>query len=145
MTFQHQAGSARASWRALAAALAAAALCVPALAQDAAPAQATHTAAAGVPAWGIPSSEIEADPAVRFGRLANGMRYAIRHHEMPRDGASIRFFFDVGVREERDHEIGAAHFVEHMAFNGSTNIPEGEMVPRLERLGLAFGADTNAM
>src|SRR5690606_4027238 len=43
-----------------------------------------------------------------------------------------------------DDEVGAAHFVEHMAVNGSTNIPEGELVPRLERLGLAFGADTNA-
>jgi len=134
-----------ASWRALAAALAAAALAAPALAQQAAPAAQAPAAPAGVPEWGIPSTELQADPAVRFGRLDNGMRYAIQHHETPQDGASVRMFIDVGVREEGDDEVGATHFVEHMAFNGSTNIPEGQLVPRLERLGLAFGADTNAM
>jgi len=147
MTLQRPARLARVSWRALAAALAAAALTAPVLAQDAAPAApatAAAAAVAGVPAWGIASSELRADPEVRFGRLDNGMRYAIRRHEMPQDGASIRFAFDVGAREEEDEEIGAAHFLEHMAFNGSTNIPEGELIPRLERLGLAFGPDTNA-
>lgn len=132
-------------WRGLAAALAAA-LCAPVAAQQAAPAvEATPAGAAGVPEWGIASSDLPADPAVRFGRLDNGMRYAIRHHEMPQEGAAVRLFVDVGAREERDEELGAAHFVEHMAFNGSTNIPEGELIPRLERLGLAFGADSNAM
>ena len=145
MTLQRPARSVRPSWRALAAALAAAALAAPALAQDAAPAPAAAPAATGVPAWDIASSELPADPAVRFGRLDNGLRYAIRHHEMPQDGASVRMFIDVGVRSEGDAEIGATHFVEHMAFNGSTAIPEGQLVPRLERLGLAFGADTNAM
>jgi len=150
MTSKLHIRSTRASWRALAAALAAAALGAPALAQQAAPAAQNPaaqapSAPAGVPAWGIASNELPADPAVRFGRLDNGMRYAIQHHEQPQDGASVRMFVDVGVREEGDDEIGATHFVEHMAFNGSTNIPEGQLVPRLERLGLAFGADTNAM
>ncbi|HEY6815309.1 MAG TPA: insulinase family protein, partial [Croceibacterium sp.] len=122
-----------------------AALAAPGFAQDAAPAaEAAPAGQTGVPAWDIASSELPADPAVRFGRLANGMRYAIRHHDKPEGGASVRFAVDVGAREEGDDEVGAAHFVEHMAFNGSTNIPEGELVARLERLGLAFGADTNA-
>ena len=45
---------------------------------------------------------------------------------------------------ENEDQLGLAHFMEHMAFNGSRNVPEGEMVRILERLGLAFGADTNA-
>ncbi|MFZ4068410.1 MAG: M16 family metallopeptidase, partial [Phenylobacterium sp.] len=49
-----------------------------------------------------------------------------------------------GSLNEADGQQGLAHFVEHMAFNGSTHVPEGEMVKILERLGLAFGADTNA-
>ncbi|WOE74223.1 M16 family metallopeptidase [Alterisphingorhabdus coralli] len=95
-------------------------------------------------AWGFDKSDLEPDPAVRFGVLENGMRYAIRHNEYPEDTASIQLVFDVGSLAETDDERGAAHFVEHMAFNGSTNVPEGEMVKILERFGLAFGADTNA-
>src|SRR5690606_38400894 len=114
MTIRHDNRSARTSWRALAAALAAASLTVPALAQEAAPATQAAAQTMGVPAWGIASSDLPADPAVRFGRLDNGMRYAIQHHEMPQDGASVRLFIDVGVREEGDAEVGAAHFVEHM-------------------------------
>ena len=128
---------------ALAAALLAASAAPAALAQDA-PAATQQAAQAGIPAWSIASSDLPADPAVRFGQLDNGMRYALMHHETPRGAAAIRFAFDVGVREEEEAEIGLAHFVEHMAFNGSKNIPEGELVRRLERLGLAFGADTNA-
>lgn len=56
----------------------------------------------------------------------------------------MRLLVNAGSAEEEDGEQGAAHFVEHMAFNGSTNIPEGTLVPMLERLGLAFGPDTNA-
>ncbi|ANY19527.1 Peptidase M16 inactive domain protein [Tsuneonella dongtanensis] len=97
-----------------------------------------------MPAWEITSSDLPADPAVRFGTLPSGMRYAIKHHENPKAAAAIRMAFDVGKREEADGEINAAHFVEYMAFNGSTNIPEGELIKRLERLGLAFGADSNA-
>ena len=131
------------SCAALAAALLATSTAPAALAQEPAVLAVTR-APNGVPAWGIASDDLPQDRTVRYGRLENGMRYAIKHHEMPKGAAAIRFAFDVGVREERDDEIGLAHFVEHMAFNGSENIPEGELVRRLERLGLAFGADTNA-
>lgn len=113
-------------------------------AQAPASAPAAPARQAGIPAWSIPSADLPADPAIRFGTLPNGMRYALMHHEMPKGAAAMRFSIDAGVRNEREAELGAAHFVEHMAFNGSTNIPEGELVKRLERLGLAFGADTNA-
>ena len=56
----------------------------------------------------------------------------------------MRLRYDVGSLDENADELGFAHFVEHMAFNGSTNVPEGEMIALLEREGLAFGADTNA-
>jgi zinc protease len=116
----------------------------PALAQQAAPAAAASETATGVPAWGIASPDFPADPEVTFGRLPNGMRYAIKRHANPPGEAAIRFAVSVGSREETDPENGAAHFVEHMAFNGTTGIPEGQLIPMLEKLGLAFGADTNA-
>ena len=118
----------------------------PAMSQDSAAKQAPAAAAAdtaGVPSWGL-DSLLPADPTVRFGVLPNGMRYALKHNETPKGAAVIRFAFDVGMREAEAAQAGIPHFIEHMAFNGSTNIPEGELVKRLERLGLAFGADTNA-
>ncbi len=94
--------------------------------------------------WGHPVYDIAPDPAVRFGVLANGMRYAILKNGTPEDTAVIRFGFDIGYIDEADDELGLAHMLEHMAFNGSKQMPEGEMIKLLERLGLAFGADTNA-
>ncbi len=100
--------------------------------------------AGGVPAWEIASADFPADPEITFGVLPNGMRYALKRNTNPAGEAAIRFTVAAGSREETDAENGAAHFVEHMAFNGSKNIPEGQLLPMLERLGLAFGADTNA-
>jgi zinc protease len=94
--------------------------------------------------WAHETSDIAPDPAVRFGALPNGMRYALRHNGLPAAAVSIRFTVAFGSLYEADSEQGLAHFIEHMAFNGSRNVPEGEMVRILERLGLAFGADTNA-
>lgn len=85
-----------------------------------------------------------ADPAIRFGVLPNGMKYAIRANATPKGSAVIRFRIDMGSTAEADDQRGLAHFLEHMAFNGSTNVREGEMIKLLERDGLAFGADTNA-
>ncbi len=87
---------------------------------------------------------LAADPALRSGRLANGMRYAVMRNASPPGQAALRLRIDAGSLAEADDQKGLAHFLEHMAFNGSTNIPEGEMTARLERLGLSFGGDTNA-
>lgn len=94
--------------------------------------------------WGVAIHDIAPDPAVRQGVLANGLRYAILPNDRPPGAVSIRLAIDAGWIDERDSELGLAHFVEHMAFNGSARVPEGEMVKLLEREGLAFGADTNA-
>jgi zinc protease len=94
--------------------------------------------------WGFEASDIAPDPAFRFGQLGNGMRYVVRANASPKGTAIVRMEIKAGSLDESEAERGYAHFVEHMAFNGSTNVPEGEMVRLLEREGLAFGADTNA-
>jgi len=96
------------------------------------------------PEWPFAQTDLPVDPAYRFGTLPNGMRYIIRPNTTPAGQGSVQFWVDGGALNERDDERGFAHFIEHMAFNGSTNVPEGEMVRLLEREGLAFGADTNA-
>jgi len=94
--------------------------------------------------WAFTGSDVPLDPGFRFGRLANGMRYVLRANANPKGTAQVRLDMDVGSLDETDAEQGYAHFIEHMAFNGSTHVPEGDMIKLLERKGLAFGADTNA-
>jgi zinc protease len=106
----------------------------------------TRRAAAPRPvnAWGHEGSDLRPDPAVRYGVLPNGMRYAVLRNATPPGEVSMRFRFAVGKVYGPDDQHGLAHFIEHMAFNGSTNVPEGEIMKRLERVGLRFGADSNA-
>src|SRR3954451_23803166 len=94
--------------------------------------------------WAQDYTGRKADPLVRFGTLPNGLRYAIMHNETPTDGVAMRMRIGSGSLKERDEEQGLAHFLEHMAFRGSTNIADGEVVHMLERQGLKFGPDTNA-
>ena len=89
-------------------------------------------------------SNLSPDENVLYGKLENGMRYAILVNDTPTKSASMRLRFDTGSLNETDDTQGLAHFLEHMAFNGSENMPEGDMTKTLERYGLAFGADTNA-
>jgi zinc protease len=94
--------------------------------------------------WNSETSDLDSDTSIIYGRLPNGVRYAIRPNDRPQNQVLIRLGFEFGSAAEADDEQGLAHFIEHMVFNGSTHVPEGEMVKMLERLGLAFGADTNA-
>ncbi len=105
---------------------------------------ASAASAAAKPDWAFQASDVPLDPGYRFGKLPNGMRYVIRSNGNPKGTALVRMQVGAGSLDESDAERGYAHFVEHMAFNGSTHVPEGEMVKLLERDGLAFGADTNA-
>ncbi|WP_240893557.1 pitrilysin family protein [Brevundimonas sp. 'scallop'] len=120
------------------------AFAAPALAQTAPPAAAAAGQVAPSAPWAQAASDIPADPAVRYGLLPNGMRYALLHNATPPGQASFRLRIDAGSLMERDDQKGLAHFMEHMAFNGTKDVPENEMLRILERLGLAFGADTNA-
>ena len=92
----------------------------------------------------LAESDLTPEEGYRFGVLDNGMRYIIRANATPPERGLVRMWVDFGSVAEEADEQGYAHFIEHMAFNGTTNIPEGEMVPLLERKGLSFGADTNA-
>lgn len=114
-----------------------------ALAAKDAPA-AEAAAQAPAPVWAFEKSDVPVDPGYTFGQLDNGMRYIIRPNATPQGTALVRMRIDSGALEETDSERGLSHFLEHMAFNGSKGIPEGEMIKLLEREGLAFGADTNA-
>lgn len=95
-------------------------------------------------AWPQAASDLKADPEIRFGALPNGMRYAIKRQTVPPGQAALRLWIGAGSLQETDAQQGLAHFLEHMAFNGSKAVQEGEMIRILERLGLAFGPDTNA-
>lgn len=111
----------------------------PVSANPAPPAGTTRTAP-----WNSETTDLEADNRIVYGQLPNGLRYAIRRNMRPDNQVLVRLAFEFGSAAEAEDEQGLAHFIEHMAFNGSTNVPEGEMVRILERLGLSFGADTNA-
>lgn len=99
-----------------------------------------------VPSWPFPHelTDVAPDPAIVWGRLPNGVGYVILPHAEPPGRLSLRLFVGVGSLEERDDEQGLAHFLEHMAFNGTENFAAGEMVEYFQRLGMGFGADTNA-
>ncbi|QUL39265.1 pitrilysin family protein [Erythrobacter sp. JK5] len=96
------------------------------------------------PVWPFEVSDVEVDRGYVFGRLDNGMRYILRENATPEGTALVRMRIDSGSLDETESERGLSHYLEHMAFNGSSGIPEGEMIKLLEREGLAFGADTNA-
>ncbi len=94
--------------------------------------------------WPQDTADLQPDPGVLWGRLDNGMRYVLLPNATPKDRVSLRMLIAAGSMMEREDERGLAHFLEHMAFKGTENMPAGDLVQYLERLGMAFGADTNA-
>ena len=95
-------------------------------------------------AWPQQESEFPVDQTVLFGQLDNGLLYAIRNNQEPPDKLSLRLFINAGSLNEQEAERGLAHFLEHLAFNGSEHFPPGTMVETLQRLGIAFGNHSNA-
>ncbi len=84
------------------------------------------------------------DPAVRYGRLENGVRYFVRENAEPRNRAMLRFVVDAGSLLEDDDQLGLAHVLEHMAFNGTENFQKQEIVAFMESLGMRLGPGVNA-
>ena len=84
------------------------------------------------------------DPLVVRGDLSNGLSYYIRHNEEPRDRAQIALVVKAGSIHEEEDQRGLAHFVEHMAFNGTERFAKQEIIDYLESIGSGFGADLNA-
>jgi len=84
------------------------------------------------------------DPKVRTGKLDNGLTYYIRHNELPKGRADFYIAQKVGSILEEDNQRGLAHFLEHMAFNGTKNFPNKELLHYLESNGVKFGENINA-
>lgn len=91
-----------------------------------------------------PMAPIPADREVRTGRLENGLTYYIRHNEKPKGQADFYILHDVGAIQEEDSQQGLAHFLEHMAFNGTRNLPGKRLTEYLETVGVKFGYNLNA-
>ena len=88
--------------------------------------------------------ELPADPELRIGRLENGMTYYIRHNEQPKGRADMWLVQGTGSLVEEDDERGLAHFIEHIAFQGTRNFPGIDMVDILQNNGISYGQDINA-
>ena len=84
------------------------------------------------------------DPAVRVGKLENGMTYYIRHNDQPAQRAEFYLATDVGAYQESDDQDGLAHFLEHMCFNGTKNFPDKLLLEGLQSIGAEFGRNINA-
>jgi zinc protease len=105
-------------------------------------AQATKPAPAGA----APSAAtvLPVDPKVKIGTLPNGMRFYIRKNLKPEKRAELRLVVNAGSVLENDNQLGLAHYVEHMAFNGTTHFAKNDLVKYLQSIGVRFGADLNA-
>ena len=85
-----------------------------------------------------------ADPELRTGKLPNGITYYIRHNEKPKGQADFYILHNVGAIQENDSQQGLAHFLEHMAFNGTKNLEGKTVIEYLEKIGVNFGRNLNA-
>ena len=95
-------------------------------------------------AQGDPMAPLPNDPAYRTGVLDNGLTYYIRHNEKPAQRADFYFVANVGAIEESPAQDGLAHFYEHMALNGSKNLPGKTMLDYFQSIGVEFGRNINA-
>jgi zinc protease len=84
------------------------------------------------------------DPQIRHGQLDNGLAYFIRQNRKPENRAALRLAVNAGSVLEQDDQRGLAHFLEHMAFNGTRNFEKQQLVDFLEGIGMRFGPDLNA-
>ena len=90
------------------------------------------------------ASPVPLIPEVRAGRLPNGLRYYIRPNGRPQGRAELRLVVNAGSMLEDDDQLGAAHFIEHMSFNGTRRFPKNELVSYLQSVGVRLGGDLNA-
>ena len=93
---------------------------------------------------GASDAPLPTDTAVLRGRLPNGIRYLVRRNVRPEKRAELRLVVNAGSILENDQQLGVAHFVEHMAFNGTRRFPKANLIDFLERVGVKFGPDLNA-
>ncbi len=90
------------------------------------------------------TAPLPTDPKVKVGTLPDGIRYYIRQNKKPEKRAELRLVVNTGSVLENDTQLGLAHFIEHMAFNGTTHFKKNDLVKYLQSIGVRFGADLNA-
>ncbi len=100
--------------------------------------------AAAIRPWEHESSDLPVDARLHFGHFENGLRWVWARNSEPKFRSYLRLHVDVGSLAEEDSERGMAHFLEHMAFNGSEHFAADTLVEWFQRHGMAFGADLNA-
>ncbi len=90
------------------------------------------------------STRIAVDPSVKMGKLDNGLVYYIKQNKKPEKRVELRLVVNAGSILENDDQLGLAHFMEHMNFNGTKTFPKNELIDFLQKTGVKFGADINA-
>jgi len=103
----------------------------------------TFTSLAGAQSTAL-TQAIPVDPQITIGHLQNGLQYYVRANRKPEKRAELRLVVKAGSVLEDDNQQGLAHFVEHMAFNGTQHFPKNDIIQFIESLGMRFGADLNA-
>src|SRR5215468_80440 len=88
--------------------------------------------------------QLPVEKEITIGKLPNGLQYYVRANKKPEKRAELRLVVKAGSVLEEDDQQGLAHFIEHMAFNGTSHFPKNEIVSFIESLGMRFGADLNA-
>ena len=90
------------------------------------------------------SAPIALDPSIRKAQLENGLTYYIRHNTEPANRATLMLVINAGSVQEDEDQLGLAHFVEHMMFNGTERFPKQALIDYFETVGMSFGPDVNA-
>ena len=93
---------------------------------------------------GNTENEFPLDPAITYGKLENGFTYYIRENQTPKDKATIKLIIKAGSIMEEENQLGLAHLLEHMAFNGSKNFPKKKIDEYMSSIGLNLGSHYNA-
>ncbi|MDH7444244.1 M16 family metallopeptidase [Aquimarina sp. 2201CG14-23] len=107
-------------------------------------AQTTTNKELGAPINVKNEDKIPVDPNVKVGKLDNGLTYYIRNNGKPEDKVELRLVVNAGSILENENQLGLAHFMEHMNFNGTKNFKKNDLIDYLQTIGVKFGADLNA-
>jgi zinc protease len=100
--------------------------------------------ASGAPQTAALTDTIPLDPNITTGRFDNGLRYYVRANKRPQNRVELRLAVNVGSTVEDDDQLGLAHFVEHMAFNGTKHFAKQEIINFMQSIGMRFGPSLNA-
>ncbi|MDE0198343.1 MAG: insulinase family protein [Caldilineaceae bacterium] len=90
------------------------------------------------------NAPIALDPSIRKAQLDNGLTYYIRHNTEPANRATLMLVINAGSIQEDEDQLGLAHFLEHMMFNGTERFPKQALIDYFETVGMSFGPDVNA-